>query len=79
MYTSPQPTPMITLPDKESEPLSKAKEKEIGRKVLQELNSVWEDRFKHPITNVIPKIMPEANLTKKESKSHKRTQNRKQK
>lgn len=35
--------------------------------------------FDHPITKAIPKIMPEANLTQKETKSRKRTQSRKQK
>ncbi len=67
------PTPMITLPDKP------AQEKELGRKVLEELNTKWEEKFEHPITTVLPKIMPEANLTRKEPKSHKKMQNRQQK
>lgn len=77
MYILPQPTPLIILPDEEN--LGKAKERKLGRKVLQELNSVWEDKFEHPITNVIPKLMPETNLTQKVSKSQRRIQNRKQK
>ena len=40
--------------------------------------SVWEDRFKHPITNGILIIIHEVNLTKKESKSMQNSkQNRK--
>ena len=77
VYTPPIPPPII---NQENIPLNTiSNEKELGRKVLQEINSVWQDKFDHPITKVIPKIMPEANLTEKETKSKRRAQSRKQK
>lgn len=70
------PPPVITV-DKTQ--LQQASEKEIGRKVLSEVNLLWQENFCHPITKAIPKIMPEANLIEKESKSQRRVHNRKKK
>ena len=74
MYTP--PPPMITFP---KTPNTKQQEKDLGRKVLQELNSIWEDQFDRPITNAIPKIFPESNLTTKESRLKKKQKDRIQK
>ena len=50
-------------------PQTKREEKETGRKVLQEVNKQWEDQYGRTLTSMIPKFMPEANLTPKVSKS----------
>ena len=40
-------------------------EKELGRRVLQEINAAWQEKYNHSFTETIPKI--EAKLTEKKN------------
>ena len=63
VYTPPIPPPII---NQENIPLNTiSNEKELGRKLLQEINSVWQNKFDHPITKVISKICQRQTLLKK--------------
>ena len=65
---------IITLPECEC---TISSEKYIARKVLGELNSLWEERFSHSFTSELPRNAPQENLTKKLSAMEKKRQDRK--
>lgn len=51
----------------------------MTRKVLGELNSLWEEQFSHSFTSQLPTNAPEENITKKLSRSEKKKRDRNQK
>ena len=68
-------TPAVTL----ELPSTSQKEKHEVRSVLRDLNSEWTRRHGHSFSSVIPKLAPEENLTKKQTKVEKKKHDRIQK
>ena len=59
--------------------LTPGPEKLTARKVLKDVNREWEREFGHTLTEHLPRLCPEANLTHKKSKHEQRRQSRKRK
>ena len=70
------PPSIISLPECERTIRS---EKSMTRKVLGELNSLWEEQYSHSFTSQLPRNAPEENLTRKLSRSEKKKQDRNKK
>jgi len=51
-------------------------EKQEGRRILEELNQVWQERYDHSFTSAIPKKFPEGILTTKKTKVEKKRASR---
>ena len=49
-----------------------AQKRQEGCKVLGELNELWQERYDHTLTSVIPQIFPEGNFTTKRTKVEKK-------
>ena len=50
---------------------TKRHEKDIGRRVLKDLDNIWVDQFGNSLTTSVPKTMSEANLVAKDTKTKK--------
>ena len=57
-------------------PTHRGVEKHEVRKVLEDLNKQWEDRYGHSYSSVLAKLDPEANLIKKKTKLEQKQHNR---
>lgn len=71
------PLPLVRLP--ETAGSSQKDEKDLARKVLMELNATWEGKFEHPFSVVLPKHVPEAQLSIKNLRAEKKKDDRAQK
>ena len=72
-YVAPTTSP-VALP--ELQECSKKVERQEGRRILGELNQVWQERYDHTLTSAIPNIFPEGNLTAKKTKVEKKREGR---
>ena len=75
MYTTPS-TIVVHLPQTPNGGFTKRQEKDISRQVLQDLDNVWQKEFGKKITPSLPKILPEANLATKVTKTERKKINR---
>ena len=53
----------VNLPDKPS-----VSKRSNAQRVLKDANAVWEQKYGHTFTSMVPKLCPEANLEVKKSK-----------
>lgn len=51
-------------------------EKENAKRVLTDSNRIWEHNYGRKFSEALPKLCPDANLTKKVSKQERKKQNR---
>ena len=63
------PLPIVQLP--ETAGSSQKDEKDLARKVLTELNSMWEGKFEHTFSIALPKNVPEALFSINKSRAEK--------
>ncbi len=75
LYTTPVSI-SVNLPQKTESGFTKREAKDIGRRVLKDLDNVWQESFGQPITPTLPKILPEAKLVVKKTKTEKKKRDR---
>ncbi len=55
---------------------SRRAERQVGRKVLGELDQLWHKRFDHSLTSALPAMVPQAKLTHKKTKVERKREDR---
>ncbi len=67
-------SPLVSLPEQQTS--SRRVERQLGRRVLGELDQLWHDRFDHSLTSALPAMVPQANLTHKKTKIERKREDR---
>lgn len=76
VYVAPA-TSLLSLPELQC--CSGKEEKQLGRKVLGQLDQMWQQHFDHSFTRSLPAIVPQSSLTHKKTKVESKREDRSRK